>query len=45
MQYLVSAFVASITVGGKAFGKHIASEKSTEIVHRVGIVLNRFLKD
>ena len=45
LQYLISAFVASLTVSGKAFGKHIAADNSTEIVHKVGIVLNRFLKD
>ena len=45
MQYIVSALVASLTVSGKAFGKNIATNKSTEIVHRVGIILNRFLKD
>ena len=36
IQYLISALVASITVGGKAIGKQIASKKSTEIVHGVG---------
>ncbi len=45
MQYVISAFVASLTVSGKAMGKNIAKNKSTEIVHRVGIILNRFLKD
>jgi CBS domain containing-hemolysin-like protein len=45
IQFLVSALVASITVSGKAFGKNIATKNSTEIVHRVGIILNRFLKE
>lgn len=45
IQFFVSALVASITVSGKAFGKNIATKKSTEIVHRVGIILNRFLKE
>ena len=45
IQYIASALVASITVSGKAFGKNIAKNRSTEIVHRVGILLNRFLKD
>ncbi len=43
-QFIVSALVASITVSGKAIGKSIAANKSTEIVHKVGIVLNKFLK-
>lgn len=42
VQFLVSALVASITVGGKAIGKEFAANKSTEIVHRVGIILNKF---
>lgn len=45
IQFLVSALVASLTVGGKAYGKNIATKYSTEIVHKVGIILNRFSKD
>ena len=45
IQYLVSALVASITVGGKAFGKEIATNNSTKIVDKVGIVLSKFTKN
>ena len=45
IQFFVSALVASLTVSGKAFGKNIAANNSTEIVHKVGKVLNVFLKD
>lgn len=41
IQFIVSALVASITVSGKALGKSIANKKSTEIVHIVGILLNK----
>ena len=44
LQFLLSALVAALTVGGKALGKGIANSKSTEIVHAVGIVLNKFTK-
>lgn len=42
--FLISAVVAAVTVGSKAAGKVIGQEHSTEIVHMVGIVLNRFMK-
>ena len=45
VQFLVSALVASLTVGGKAIGKNIANKKSTEIVHAVGTLLSRFIKE
>ena len=45
LQYIISALVASITVSGKAFGKIVAANNSTKIVHRVGIILNSFIKD
>ena len=45
LQYIISAFVASLTVSGKAIGKSVAKNNSTEIVHKVGIILNTFLKD
>lgn len=44
MQFMLSALVSALTVSGKAFGKDIANNKSTEIVHKVGIVLNKFSK-
>lgn len=42
MQFILSAIVAAFTVGGKAIGKGVANKKSTQIVHCVGIVLNKF---
>lgn len=42
--FLISAVVAAVTVGSKAAGKVIGQEHSTEIVHIVGIALNRFIK-
>lgn len=42
LQFLLSALVAALTVGGKALGKGIANSKSTPIVHTVGIILNKF---
>lgn len=42
IQFILSALVSALTVSGKAFGKEIANNKSTEIVHRVGIILNKF---
>ena len=44
IQFIISAFIASITVGGKAIGKGIATKNSTEIVNKVGIVLSKFEK-
>ncbi len=44
LQFIISAVVASITVGGKAIGKEIANKNSTPIVHFVGKVLNRVNK-
>ena len=44
-QYIISAIVASITVGGKAIGKNIANKKSTPIVHAVGRIVGRFSKE
>lgn len=45
IQFLLSATVASLTVGGKAIGKSIANNHSTKIVHEVGIILNKFKKN
>lgn len=44
IEFIISALVASLTVSGKALGKSVASNRSTEIVHKVGIMLNRFLE-
>lgn len=41
IQFLVSAFVASITVSGKAIGKGIANKESTKIVDMVGKILGK----
>ena len=43
-QRVISAVVAAVTVGSKAAGKVIGQEHSTEIVHIVGKLLNRFMK-
>ena len=42
IQFILSATVAALTVGGKALGKGVANNNSTKIVHAVGIVLNKF---
>lgn len=44
LQFLLSAIVAALTVSGKALGKNIANNHSTQIVHTVGIILNKFSK-
>lgn len=44
LQFVISASVAAITVGGKAIGKEIANKNSTQIVHYVGIILNKIYK-
>ena len=44
MNFLIGAVVAAVTVASKAAGKVIAQEHSTEIVHVVGKLLNRFIK-
>ena len=43
-QFIISAIVASLTVGGKALGKEVANKESTPIVHFVGTILNKFYK-
>ena len=43
-QFIISAIVASLTVGGKALGKEVANKNSTPIVHFVGKLLNRVYK-
>lgn len=39
LQFVISAIVASLTVGGKALGKEVANKNSTKIVHFVGMML------
>ena len=42
IQFILSALVSALTVSGKALGKVIANKNSTAIVHKVGIVINKF---
>ena len=44
LQVIISAIVASLTVGGKALGKEVANKNSTQIVHFVGTVLSKVYK-
>lgn len=44
LQFIISAVVASLTVGGKAIGKEIANNNSTQIVHFVGTMLSKVYK-
>lgn len=44
LQFVISAIVASLTVGGKALGKEIANKNSTQIVHFVGVMLSKIYK-
>ena len=44
LQFVISAGVASLTVGGKAIGKEVANKNSTKIVHSVGIILSKVYK-
>lgn len=44
LQFIISAVVASLTVGGKALGKELANKESTLIVHFVGTLLSRIYK-
>lgn len=44
LQFIISAVVASLTVGGKALGKEIANKNSTQIVHFVGTMLSKVYK-
>jgi len=43
-QFVISAIVASLTVGGKALGKEIANKNSTPIIHFVGTILKGVYK-
>ena len=40
IQFIVSAIVASLTIGGKALGKGYANRNSTEIIYRVGKIFH-----
>lgn len=40
LQFIISAIVAALTVGGKAIGKEIAARNSTAIVYGFGKVLS-----
>lgn len=42
IQFLISAFVASFTIGGKALGKGFARRHSTKIIMIIGKILNKF---
>lgn len=42
IQFIISAVVAALTVGGKAIGKEFANKKSTEIVYCVGKIISNF---
>ena len=44
LQFVISAIVASLTVGGKALGKEVANKNSTKIVHFVGKMLSKIYK-
>ena len=41
LQFIISAVVAALTVGGKAIGKEIAAKNSTAIVYTFGKVLSK----
>ena len=41
---LASSIIASITVGGKAIGKHVAITQSNNIVYKVGFMVEKFKK-
>ena len=44
LQFIISAIVASLTVGGKALGKEVANKNSTQIVHFVGKMIGRIYR-
>jgi Mg2+/Co2+ transporter CorB len=41
---LLTALVAALTVGGKAWGKVIAINHSTEVIMLIGLIIDRLLK-
>lgn len=45
IQFIISALVASMTVGGKAIGKNIANKESTKIVYVVGLILSKIIRE
>ncbi len=45
IQLIISALVASMTVGGKAIGKNIANKNSTKIVYIVGLIMSKVVKE
>ena len=40
LQFIISAIVAALTVGGKAIGKEIANKNSGKIVYGFGKILS-----
>ena len=40
LQFVISAIVAALTVGGKAIGKEIAARNSTTIVYGFGKIIS-----
>lgn len=42
LQFIISAIVAALTVGGKAIGKEIADRNSTAIVYGFGKIISKF---
>ena len=45
LQFIVSAIVAALTVGGKAIGKEIAARNSTSIVYGFGKVISSIKRE
>lgn len=41
IQFVISAFVASLTIGGKALGKNVARKYATPILSVIGKILNK----
>ncbi len=44
LRIILTALVAAVTVGGKAWGKYFALRRSTEIILKIGLILTRFEK-
>ena len=45
IQFIMSALVASLTIGGKALGKNFAQTKCISIIHTVSKILSLFEKN
>ena len=45
IQFIISALVASMTIGGKALDKGFARKHSTEIIMFMGKILSKFKKE